>query len=870
MRRFSRQLGKTSLPTLPPRWPLAFATSFSPSLKPSTLAVRAAILGLVFGLGVLPVAQAQQGSPEGTRAAQWHFDVGAGGLGDVLAQFAAAAGVQLVFDPASVAGQWSRGLQGRYTVQQAFELLLQGTGWQVQGQGEKAYALRKIASAENANGTALPEVVVTATGWDGLTEGTGSYAAKTVSLGKSNQALREVPRSVSVITRSQLNDQRIASFDDVVEQLPGVTLLATDGWGSGGYYSRGHTISNFLIDGAPARAKTEGDFTFNTSMAKYDSVQFLHGPDGLFSGNGQPSGTMNLIRKKPTAQQQFKTAASIGSWQNYLGEVDFSTPVTQDGRIRTRVVASYNDRHKFYDNAHRKDGVFYGVASVDLTAFSTVNLGFSQDRKRGSGHDSATAFPRYVTGELLDLPRSIGLPAFAFLNSDSRNYFVEWNHHFNDAWSLAVNASTTRSSTDVLIPFYNGAVDPVTGAGSTIFQWTDQYSGDVRSRAMDARLSGHVDAFNRKHRVLLGADYVRTHNTGAISSVRDVGGMPIDWNTFNPGAMTQYSTDAPASFRNNLNLQKGLYGFAELALTDNLKWVLGGRYARYDNTDARGRLNRPVVPTISRNDGYFLPYYALVYDIASDWTVFVSRAESFEDQSRYYSAQHRALDPTKGVSYEVGIKGEHLSGQLQSSLTLYRTKRNNYAVKVSDDPSFDTYGASCCYSGDGRFESRGIEVQVSGELTPAWQVNAGYAYDDNSTQYGEDTGQRYASFTPRHTLRVWSSYRLSQALPGLRLGGGVRMQSEHFREGSVKGWNPQGGPDGLGAFDGPTQSYRFTDPGRAVWNVFAEYPFSKHWTAGINVNNVFDKKYLQSVGTISGANMYGEPRSVYFTLRGSF
>lgn len=829
-------------------------------------ALRASALAAAVALAMPALAQqAPQASETRGLAGLHQFDVAGGSLATVLNQYAQAAGVLISFDAGALQGLPSPGVQGQYSVEDGFRQVLRGSGFEAQATGPGRYVLRAIPAGQ----TQLLETV-TVRGQQGeITEGSGSYTTAAVSVGKMAQSLQEIPRSISVITRAQMDDQRMANLNDAIEQLPGVTLTPADGWGSGGYYARGHAISSFLVDGSPTKAKTEGDYSFNASMAKYDSVQFLHGPDGLFSGNGEPSGTINLVRKRPLDHFQFKTTLSAGSWQNYLGEFDLNGAMP-NGKVRGRLVAAYNDTHKFYDYAHRKDASFYGVFSVDVASDTTLTAGFSHDRKRGTGWDYPAAFPRYTNGDLLPLSRSLGLPPIAFYDSDSNNVFAELQHELNDDWRVRANLSRTWSKNRLSLPYYNGAVDPLTGQGSTIFRFLDEYDGKVNARAFDANLSGSFDALGRRHKVMLGLDYLRTHNTGAISSVLGVGGIPIDWATFDPGSIDEYATAPPSSFRDNLNIQKGVYAYGDFQVHGPLRIVLGGRYAKYENTDGRYRLTGVTAPAISNNSGYFLPYYAVVLDISDTWSLYATSARSFEDQSNRYGVDHEPLDPTKGNSIELGLKGEHWGGRLNTNLTVYRTHRKNYAVKVADDPSFDTYGGSCCYAGDGSFRAQGVEVQVSGELASGWQLNAGYTYDDNKTTYGGASGQRYNTGTPKHIFRLWTSYQFGGQLAGLKLGGGVRAQSSFYREGSIRPWNPTGGANGQGAYDGPAQSYQFTDPGRAIWNLFAEYAFHKNWTAAVNVNNVFDKRYLQTVGSTSGGNIYGEPRSVYVTLRGKF
>lgn len=141
------------------------------------------------------------------------------------------------------------------------------------------------------------------------------------------------------------------------------------------------------------------------------------------------------------------------------------------------------------------------------------------------------------------------------------------------------------------------------------------------------------------------------------------------------------------------------------------------------------------------------------------------------------------------------------------------------------------------------------------------------------TDYGASQGQRLSTAAPRQIFRAWSRYRLPAAWGDwsrLAVGGGVRAQSSFYAAGTIRTWNPTGGTDGTGAWDGPNTPYSFTEPGRAVWGLFAEYRLDPRWSLTLNVNNVFDKTYFANVGTTASGNRYGEPRNVLLTLRGSF
>lgn len=825
----------------------------------------------------------------------FEFDIPAQDLNTALQAFAAQAPahLRLVYDERSLAGKRASALQGAHNPRVALMRLLEGSGLAIvsarQGVitiGDPATAGEALPAADpgapdghsrasgmapmasgpaEEEGSALPPVRVTARPLSELTENSDSYTPARVGVGaKTAQSLREIPRSISVLTRQQLEDQGIHSLNEALEQLPGVTIEPNGQWSAESWYSRGFEITNILVDGSMVREKDSMDSSVNAALAMYDSVQLLRGPDSLFSGNGEPSGSINLVRKRPLHAFQAKATLAAGSWDNYRGEFDISSPLAASGNVRGRVVASYNDTQKFWDNADRNNHMVYGVLDIDLTHDTTLTLGASRDRKSGSGRDSAPpGLPRYSNGDPLPLSRSQGSPAYDYRNSEAENYFARLEHAFSAQWKLKAGVSRTESSSDIRFAHYNGAVTPGTTTGTQMMVRAGNSTS--RSDGVDVNVGGSFGWLGREHSLVFGADYLHTendNNRGPQMFANGAGFVPIDWATFDPDHPPVLGPWRAQNIQRYETDRKGVYGYGKFQIHGPLKFVLGGRYSSYESRNYGGVSE--ILNQKQDGDDTFTPYYALVYDFDRQWTAYLTMAKSIEDQSHYYTASYQPLSEVSGTSWELGMKGELLEGMLNTNLTLYQARRKHLAVKLFDDPNFDDDGLDCCYAGDGKFLSRGVEIDVSGELTPNLQINAGYTYDDNKTDYGANDGNRYASYTPKHTLRLWAVYRLDGVASGWRIGGGVKAQSEVFRSGTVRTWNAA-----RGDFSGPAVAYDFVSPGRAVYNAFAQYRINPGWSLALNVNNVFDKYYLRSVNSTAGNNIYGEPRSFMLTLRGT-
>lgn len=800
------------------------------------------------------------------------FNLPAQPLGQALNALAQQAGAQVLFAAELAQGRTAPPLQGRFSIEQGLHRLLAGSGLEARRSGN-AWQIQRAAGAA-AEAGALPEVVVKAAATnDGTTEGSNSYTAQAVTAGsKTALSLKENPRSISIITREQLDDQHITTFTEAMERLPGVTVSigGGDAHAAPSYYTRGYSITSVNVDGSPLTnmAASHG----MAGMAKYDNVQLLRGPDGLLSGNGEPGGVINLVRKKATRDRQVLFTASAGRWDNYLGELDVSGPLVADGRIRGRAVLSYNDREYFFKGADRRLSTWFATLGADLTPDTELSIGASQDRNQGSGLDGAPPMPRYTNGDVIDIPRDYGYGRWAYYNKKNKEVFASLNHRFNDDWKLTVNASKADFTLESVASYLTGAADAETGLGTKM---SAGVFGDVYGKAhsLDAFVSGEFGAWGRSHQLAVGANrqVIRSGwaGTSGTASLVDI----VDWSNLDADALFP---DEPATQKNGApywaertrTTQTALYGTGNLQVTDALHVLLGGRYSSFKrDSDVSSAWAGELVYGRQKTSGTFTPYYGLMYEVSERWSAYATVVHSFEDQSNYVNAARQPLDPTRGRSIEVGLKGEHFNGRLNTSFALYRTERNDYRVRTADDQTFPQSGLSCCYVGDGKFVSQGIELEVSGEILPRWQVNAGYTFDDNETRYGDGSGQRYASYTPRHMLRLWTRV---DAGHGFALGGGVSAQSSSFRSGTVNTWDPEGGLDGSGGWDGPSVPFQFHSSGRAVWSAFSEYRFNPTWLLSLNINNLFDKRYYARVDTTSYGNVYGEPRSWVLTLRGRF
>lgn len=288
-----------------------------PVFHPLAHAARLALLGMALAAGAV---QAAEPAP----AAQ-AYQIAPGPLGRTLAGVATAAGISLSFDPALTEGLTSPALSGHYAPQQALQRLLAGSGLDMVARSDGSYTLRRQAAPAGAGAGStmvLNEVQVTARAERSATsEGTGSYVARAVTVGKGEQAIKDIPQSISVITRQRMDDQNLNTVDDVLASTTGITMYDSP-MGGRYVYSRGFRVDTYQFDGVNRAFYYPQADNFTSNAATLDRVEVVRGATGLLQGAGSPSAAINMVRKRPLAERQLEVSASAGSWNNLRSEID--------------------------------------------------------------------------------------------------------------------------------------------------------------------------------------------------------------------------------------------------------------------------------------------------------------------------------------------------------------------------------------------------------------------------------------------------------------------------------------------------------------------------------------------------------------------
>ncbi|QTD46366.1 TonB-dependent siderophore receptor [Ottowia testudinis] len=698
-------------------------------------------------------------------------------------------------------------------------------------QAQPAADASPATRADDAATPTLEAVTVTApAAVDATTEGRASYGGKSATVGKTPLALKDIPQSVSVVTRQQLDDQNTTRLEDAMKHVTGITVQRYDAAGHYSVFSaRGFGSDTYQMDGVALATDANGVYL---DLAVFDRIEVLRGAAGLFSGAGEPGVTINLARKRALAPFRLQTAASVGSWAHRRADLDVTGALGTGGRVRGRLVAALQDHDTFMKHVDGGKKLLYGTLEADLSEHTTLSVGAAWQDVRSV---LSRGLPTWADGTLIKLPRS-AMPVLDWNRQrlETHDYFAELEHR---ADSDALLKLTLRRSergnrgqyTDPTPPAPDGLM---TGLTSSAFARKDV------DHAADLHFNTPLAWGGRTHNLLVGADW-RESTAGARYAPYP--GKPMgQMNLFDPDprAIPEPSFDLNGNVSRTRVQSRGLYGQVRVKATDALTLVGGGRMSWWRSAGVSWG-------TVSDFEakGQFTPYAAVIYELSPTLSAYASYSQIFKPQNARTAAGEQ-IKPRTGSQVEIGLKGEAAGGKLQYSAALYRVLDQNRALADPAHPSFSI--------ASGKVRSQGFEAELRGQLTPSWNLALGYAYTD--TKYLKGTtaqqGQPYATFTPRHNVNLWAHYRVpASVLPGLEVGAGLRAVSDFYSQ---------------------SGAIRVRGPGYGVVGLQVGYQINKQLKLALNVDNLLDKTYWEKVSSPSRQNFYGAPRSVTVSLRGSF
>ena len=719
-------------------------------LRPSLMALA---IGLAAPLASPALFAAEQSAPRA-------YDLPSAPLATTLNQIASQAGITLAIDPALVSGRTSAPVNGQYDGLGALQAALRGTGLQLQQSSVGSYSL--VATPEGA--LALPVTAINAdssyeSAWGASS---GYVATRTAADTKTDTPIVETPRSMTVITRQQLDDRQVLNLNDALRYTAGVQ---SSGYGSDSRADwlrvRGFDPTQFL-DGLPL---PKGSFA-NPKVEPWnlERIAVLRGPASSVYGQTPPGGMLDMVSRRPQLESAHQIEAQVGSNEHKQINFDSTGKIDDEGKFLYRVSGVVRDSNAPVD--HIPDKRYNIAPSLTWNIDDDTKLTFISQYTRDDTGITGQFLP--LQGTKLDSPagkishhKNLGEPEWDFYD---RTYYAlgyAFEHRLNDTWQFRQNLRYTKS--DLSFQAVQVATFNSIDAGGNVNRESGIVNEDISQFAVDNNFQADFQTGDISHTLLLGLDHQRSNTN--YQWLYGLGVPPINVNHPVYGADLSNVTYIPLQDFQQKTQQTGVYVQDQMSL-DNWRLTLGGR-EDWIHTGTVFHDDNDVTNT--QRDKAFSGNVGLSYVFDNGITPYFSYTESFQPASGASVDASKSFEPTEGRQYEVGVKYQPVGTDTLLTAAVYDLKQQNVSV---------TEGSITRQVGE--LQVRGLELEASTHVTENLKAIASYTYTDTEILKGNDKGNRMA-LIPRNQATLWADYTWNSGLlDGFGIGGGVRYVGDTY------------------------------------------------------------------------------------------
>ncbi|NJR52888.1 MAG: TonB-dependent siderophore receptor [Leptolyngbyaceae cyanobacterium CSU_1_3] len=660
---------------------------------------------------------------------------------------------------------------------------------EVRSDGQGLIVAVSLGEAGTAADEEAIQVVVTGEQDEGYNPSSATTATRT------DTPLRDIPQSIQVIPQQVLEDQNVTRLQDAVRNnAPGVT-------------SRFGLNQAFVIRGFEQNFNLRNGFRTSSGFAPLDvdlanveQIEVLRGPASVLFGQLQPGGVINIVTEQPLNEPYYNLQFTGGQFSFYRPELDFSDSLTDDGNLRYRLNAAYQNYGSFRDFVSEERFFIAPVLQLDISENTTLTVDFSYTYS-----DSVIDFGVIALSDgslVLPIDRALFYPSLDTFTEEQYQASYLFVHNFSDNWQLRNGFSFSQRREDGANTFKLGLTDD--RFLSIGYIDTDFLLEDYQ---LQTDLIGEFNTGTIQHQLLIGFDLARS--TNVIVGRDGVDPLPpID--IFDPDYDVSAPETQPGFFSTTFTDSLGIYIQDQIDITDSLHLLIGGRF---DLTEQYGNTLRTFS---SQEDTAFSPRVGVVYQPVEPISLYASYSRSFNPVIGR-SQTDETFNPERGTQYEIGIRAD-ITDTLSATLAAFEVTKANVLTTDPANPNFSIQV--------GEQRSRGVEFIVQGEILPGWNLVAGYAYTD--ARVTEDNNIPEGDFlvsVPENAANLWTTYEIQNGdLQGLGFGFGLVFVDE--RQGDL-----------------PNSNFQIPSYVRADAALFYR---QNNWRAAININNLFGTEYYES------------------------
>jgi len=669
-----------------------------------------------------------------------------------------------------------------------------------------------LAHAQNTEPPAAPADVTTLPAIS--VQGDAPYQATEASSAKITAPLRDTPRTITVIPEQLIQDRGASSLADVLRTTPGITLGAGEGGTPTGDrpFIRGYESSTDIsIDGVRDFARGYHE-TFNL-----EAVEITKGPSSAYGGRGGTGGAINMQTKTPKNINFAEVSAGFGNADQWSTTADGNVVLHDNIALRVNAM-------KMGGTTPGRDWVTIdrqGVApsiifGLDTATRATFSYSYVENKDMP---DQGFPFSNDAHPELkrpnqhVDRRNFYGRRHVDFRDSWAKQATMLLEHDFDSGLHLRnitrqsetlneyIMGRPTFSTTTVCAPGdLSAACDPNHPNAQFIKGWRARWRS-TEALLNQTDLIGEFATGAFHHRFNLGAEFSRDEIRSRFMAPRGVNAQERD-SLYAPdsGGRYNYTIEYRRKVLDGRIRTRSLYFFDTVEINPQWQVNAGVRYEHYkvfghtyNNPNAAGAATT-LTGTYTRGDHLLNWQTGLVYKPAHNGSIYLSYATSSNPAGEnlgqgggadgaagagQFNAATSQLKPEKSRSVELGTKWDVLDERLSLTAALFETRKTDARSVVN--------AATGEVSLDGNNRVRGLELGVTGAVTPRWDIWAGYTYlDAKNTKYASGSGAQYADysgnrlkFIPKHSASLWTTYKV---LPAVTVGGGVTYMGMRYAD----------------------------------------------------------------------------------------
>ena len=698
-----------------------------------------------------------------------------------------------------------------------------------------AVVLFALASSANAQSNDVAQVALL----DEIVT-TGQYLSlNTVNAVKTPTPLVNIPQSLTIIDEIQIKNQALTSISDITRYSVGVNASQGEGHRDAIIIRGNQTTADFYEDGV------RDDVQYFRPFYNVEQIEVLRGANALLFGRGGVGGIINRVTKKADGEEVFTAlTASIDTFGAYNLAADFNRPLSENVAFRLNgFYEELNNHRDFYDGTRFG---FNPTVTVDVNPDTALTLSYEH-------LDDDRVVDRGVPSQNVDGGPDVPLTGFDntfFGSPDDNNTTLQANifrarldHKFTDFLRGSFTAQYADYDKAYQNLFASEEVNVVNGAFSEVELDGYRDTTDRENTFLQGNLVGEFETGRIGHTVLIGAEYGNQDTANArFDNVFAANG---DDQLFIPFTDP---LDIPAFSFSDLSRNRqsdvtvfSVYAQNQISLTEQFKIVLGGRFDSFDiDVD-----DFVAAGQFSRKDEEFTPRLGAIYKPAENVSFYASYSETFlprsGDQFLTLDLNQSQTDPQKTENIEAGLKWDIRPGFSFTGAVFDVDRSSVVTLDPDNSDVLDVIDGSTV---------QGLELQIQGDITDNWSINAGYSYLDGDVEdlnsdgaVGSTDGNKPRQ-TPENTFHVWNNLQVSDVLG---FGLGATYQDSYF----VREDNSVEVPDYI----------RF--------DAAAYYDISDDLRVQVNVENLFDTNYFPDAHSNNNIST-GKPLNARFTISSRF